>query len=66
MVDKRSRFVYHGTPIDDEMGDRMRRKVGLALALVGIVFLAAGVALAQQQGVFFKAIMICFECIGIG
>ena len=44
----------------------MRRLIGLGIALAGCVCIALGVANGEVRGVFLKAVMICFECIGIG
>lgn len=48
----------------------MRRRVILVISvlllLTGVVFIAAGRALGQDNAVLGKAIFICMECIGIG
>lgn len=44
----------------------MRRLIGAFLVLAGVACIAAGVYRGEFRGVFMKAIMVCFECIGIG
>ena len=44
----------------------MRRRIGPGLVILGIVGIAVGFFLGQNDGVFRKAMLICFECIGIG
>lgn len=44
----------------------MNRLIGAFLVLAGAVFIAIGLSLGQNAGVLHKAILICFECIGIG
>ncbi len=39
---------------------------GYALAIIGAVMMAFGVADGEHREVFEKAIRICLECIGIG
>lgn len=34
--------------------------------LLGVGLLLTGVLLGQPEGVFRKAVNVCFECIGIG
>jgi hypothetical protein len=50
----------------DEKEAQMHRLFGVGIALLGAAFILLGIELVQYRGVFFKAIMICFECIGIG
>ncbi len=45
---------------------KTNRSFGMGLLILGIVGIAAGLALGQNSGVLHKAILICFECIGIG
>lgn len=44
----------------------MLRRIGPGLLILGIVAIGVGFALGQNDGVFRKAMLICFECIGIG
>jgi len=44
---------------------RVRRR-RIAAAAVAAAFLAIGIFRQEYLGVFNKAVMICFECIGIG
>lgn len=44
----------------------MRRSIGFALLVLGVAGIAAGLVMGQNVGVFRKAMLICFECIGIG
>ncbi len=44
----------------------MRRLIGPGLMILGIVGIGVGLILGQNDGVFRKAMLICFECIGIG
>ncbi|MHC1786824.1 MAG: CD1871A family CXXC motif-containing protein [Christensenellales bacterium] len=43
-----------------------RRRVWLWICLLGLLLMAAGVALGEPGVVLRKAIRICLECIGIG
>jgi len=42
----------------------MKRKIGLLL--LGLIFIAVGLALGETQEIFQKATIICMECIGLG
>ncbi|MDO4292855.1 MAG: CD1871A family CXXC motif-containing protein [Eubacteriales bacterium] len=49
------------------MHNRFRRYfAGAALALVGAVLMACGIARGEMAVVLAKATRICLECIGIG
>ncbi len=48
------------------MKKNKRALFGLALAAVGALMMAFGVADGEHREVFEKAIRICLECIGIG
>lgn len=43
-----------------------KNRIGLTLALVGIVFIAMGVWRDETATVLRKAVNICMECIGLG
>lgn len=46
-----------------------KRRVNLIRAgaiLAGILCLAAGIMMGQEQDVWIKGVYICLECIGIG
>lgn len=44
----------------------MRKLVGVGLVVLGIAGIAIGWMMGQNVGVFHKAMLICYECIGIG
>lgn len=48
------------------MTARLKNRLWLILAAVGIVFIIVGVMRGEAQIVFTKAVNICLECIGIG
>lgn len=43
-----------------------KRYLGMALSLIGILFIFIGVRREEVLTVFNKAVKICMECIGIG
>lgn len=48
------------------MTARLKSRVWLILAGVGIAFLLIGILRGETQIIFTKAVNICLECIGIG
>ena len=44
----------------------MKRFLGPALALIGILFMLYGIYRGEMAVVLTKAVRICMECIGIG
>lgn len=47
-------------------GREVPRKIGAALAAVGIALMAFGVYRQEFEVLFTKAVNICLECVGIG
>ena len=48
------------------MTARLKNRLWLIRAAVGIVFIIVGVMRGEAQIVFTNAVNICLECIGIG
>lgn len=42
------------------------RKVGIGVAITGVLMMGYGICRGEVEVVFMKAINICLECIGIG
>lgn len=47
-------------------GSRVSMVLRIALFLLSIVMISAGLAAGDYYGVWAKAVMVCMECIGIG
>ena len=45
---------------------RWKNKLWIPILVLGVLFLALGIADGQLKDVYRKAVMICLECIGIG
>ena len=48
------------------MGKKHSSWLGISIAVLGILFMAVGIARDEMKTVFTKGIQICLECIGIG
>lgn len=48
------------------MAERSKKLLRWGLLIMAIVFIAIGVARAEHETAFLKAVNICLECIGIG
>ncbi len=45
---------------------KLKLTVSIVVLILGCTMIIIGLGLSQEKGVFYKAIMICMECIGIG
>lgn len=43
-----------------------RRALGIAILVIGILLIAAGVYRGELDAILQKAILVCMECIGLG
>lgn len=43
-----------------------KNKIAIFLLIAGIILIAVGIYSSGYMSVFYKAIFICLECIGIG
>lgn len=48
------------------MKEKRKTAAGVALLLLGIVFVILGVIRLEHETVLQKAVRVCLECIGIG